>query len=69
VAFIQVLEAGLSSIFFIGASQDPSRIGGRTLSYLIKGPALRILATYAHNALPGDITANSIQLGAQAIFF
>jgi hypothetical protein len=39
------------------------------LSYLIKGPALRLLATYGHTALPGDLTANSIQLGAQAIFF
>ena len=25
------------SVAIIGASQDPSRIGGRTLSYLIKG--------------------------------
>jgi len=48
------------------------------LSYLIKGPALRLLATYSHTSLPagvatpgatGMITANSIQLGAQAIFF
>ena len=49
------------------------------LSYLIKGPALRVLATYSHTALPGEIltppaagttiTANAIQLGAQAIFF
>jgi hypothetical protein len=39
------------------------------LSYLIKGPALRVLATYGHSAYPGDVTANSIQLGAQAIFF
>ena len=39
------------------------------LSYLIKGPALRILATYGHSGYPGDITANSVQLGAQAIFF
>ncbi len=50
----------------------------RGLSYLIKGPALRLLATYSHTALPGavvatpvagTITANSIQLSAQAIFF
>jgi hypothetical protein len=39
------------------------------LSYLIKGPALRVLATYGHTVLPGDLTANSVQLGAQAIFF
>lgn len=48
------------------------------LSYLIKGPALRLLATYSHTVLPaavatpgaaGTIDANSIQLGAQAIFF
>ena len=49
------------------------------LSYLIKGPALRVLATYGHTSLPGevlatpapgtDLTANSVQLGAQAIFF
>ena len=42
------------------------------LSYLIKGPALRVLATYSHTNAPaagGDLTANSIQLGAQAIFF
>jgi hypothetical protein len=47
-------------------------------SYLIKGPALRVLATYSHTkALAVDSTtmvvsnpsANSIQLGAQAIFF
>jgi len=48
------------------------------LSYLIKGPALRLLGTYSHTGLPaavatpgatGTISANSIQLGAQAIFF
>ncbi|HEY2900396.1 MAG TPA: hypothetical protein VGL59_07470 [Polyangia bacterium] len=40
------------------------------VSYLIKGPALRINATYSHTKLnPTDLTANSIQLGAQAIFF
>jgi hypothetical protein len=44
------------------------------LSYLVKGPALRVLATYSHTALGAfgsgaDTTANSIQLGAQAIFF
>ena len=48
------------------------------LSYLIKGPALRVLATYSHTKLlnldsttmaVSNSTANSIQLGAQAIFF
>jgi hypothetical protein len=48
------------------------------LSYLIKGPALRILATYSYTKLLNvdattmaisNSTANSIQLGAQAIFF
>jgi hypothetical protein len=44
------------------------------LSYLIKGPALRLLATYSHTRLGTDaagdaLTANSIQIGAQAIFF
>jgi len=44
------------------------------LSYLIKGPALRVVATYSHTKLGkdttgGDLSANAIQLGAQAIFF
>jgi hypothetical protein len=45
------------------------------LSYLIKGPALRLLATYSHTdltsvfAVGGETSSNSIQLGAQAIFF
>jgi hypothetical protein len=44
------------------------------LSYLIKGPALRVLATYSYTKLGPfaagtDTSANSIQLGAQAIFF
>ncbi|MDB4981797.1 MAG: hypothetical protein JWM82_2549, partial [Myxococcales bacterium] len=45
------------------------------LAYLIKGPALRVLATYSHTDLTtafasgGVTSANSIQLGAQAIFF
>jgi hypothetical protein len=43
------------------------------LAYLIKGPGLRLLATYGHSDLggfvPGDVTGNQIQLGAQAIFF
>jgi hypothetical protein len=40
------------------------------LSYLVKGPALRAVATYSHTKFnPTDTSANSIQLGAQAIFF
>ncbi len=44
------------------------------LSYLIKGPALRVIGTYSHTRLGTDaagdaLTANSIQIGAQAIFF
>jgi hypothetical protein len=39
------------------------------ISYLVKGPALRVLATYSYTKFDTDITANAIQLGAQAIFF
>ncbi|HVZ88430.1 MAG TPA: hypothetical protein VHG72_15765 [Polyangia bacterium] len=47
------------------------------VSYLIKGPALRVIATYSHTKLLSvdttgalvNSSANSIQLGAQAIFF
>ena len=39
------------------------------VSYLIKGPALRLIATYSYNKLGPDATSNAIQLGAQAIFF
>jgi hypothetical protein len=39
------------------------------LAYLIKGPALRVVANYNHTKITDDISANSIQLGAQAIFF
>ncbi len=47
------------------------------VSYLIKGPALRVLATYSHTDLTSAFSpmgttitkANSVQLGAQAIFF
>jgi hypothetical protein len=48
------------------------------VSYLIKGPALRLLATYSYTKLLNfdattmalsNSSANSIQLGAQAIFF
>jgi len=48
------------------------------LSYLIKGPALRLMATYSNTKMlgldtvtmaPFNATSNSVQLGAQAIFF
>jgi hypothetical protein len=47
------------------------------ISYLVKGPALRVLATYSYTKLPvadatgatTDVTGNAIQIGAQAIFF
>jgi len=39
------------------------------LSYLIKGPALRLIANYGWSKTVSDQTANAIQLGAQAIFF
>lgn len=39
------------------------------ISYLVKGPALRVIATYSYTKLDTDVTANAIQLGAQAIFF
>jgi len=37
-------------------------------AYLIKGPALRLIATYSHTKT-GDVSGNMVQLGAQAIFF
>jgi hypothetical protein len=39
------------------------------LAYLIKGPALRVIATYSHTKLATDTSANSIQLAAQAMVF
>jgi hypothetical protein len=58
-----------------GPGSDPWNIDAG-ISYLIKGPALRLLATYGHTAIPdmtsptgATISANSVQLGAQAIFF
>jgi hypothetical protein len=39
------------------------------LSYLIKGPALRIMAGVQHTDLGNSVIGNAIQLGAQAIFF
>lgn len=39
------------------------------VAYLIKGPALRVLATYSHTKINDSQDANSIQIGAQAIFF
>ena len=45
------------------------------VSYLIKGPALRVVATYSHTDLTSvfavgtSTSSNAITLGAQAIFF
>jgi hypothetical protein len=51
-----------------GAGTNPWNIDA-ALSYLIKGPALRANVTYSHTKINDAMTANSIQLGAQAIFF
>ena len=51
-----------------GTGTNPWNIDGG-LSYLIKGPALRVIATYSHTKVSDALTANSVQLGAQAIFF
>ena len=58
-----------------GTGPNPFNIDA-AVSYLIKGPALRLIATYSYtklgttNPLTGaELSANSIQLGAQAIFF
>jgi hypothetical protein len=39
------------------------------VGYLIKGPALRVNVTYSHTKISDALSANSVQLGAQAIFF
>jgi hypothetical protein len=39
------------------------------LAYLIKGPALRVIATFSHTDLGNDVVGNALQLSAQAIFF
>jgi hypothetical protein len=39
------------------------------VAYLIKGPALRVIGNYSYTKLGTDVSANAIQLGAQAIFF
>jgi hypothetical protein len=39
------------------------------VAYLVKGPALRAILTYEYTKLPGALTANGIELAAQAIFF
>jgi hypothetical protein len=39
------------------------------ISYLIMGPALRVLVNYQHTDLGNDLVGNMVQLGAQAIFF
>jgi len=51
-----------------GTGTSPWNIDA-ALSYLIKGPALRVLVNYNHTYLADSVTANSVQLGAQAIFF
>lgn len=55
------------------SASDPWNIDAG-VSYLIKGPALRLNATYSHTDLGpigggADLVANAIQLGVQAIFF
>ncbi len=39
------------------------------VAYLMKGPALRLVATYSYTKLAPGVTANAIQIGGQAIFF
>lgn len=44
------------------------------VSYLIKGPALRVMATYGYTSIPDAMTGvklsgNAVQIGAQGIFF
>ena len=39
------------------------------LAYLIKGPALRVNATYSHTSIASGTSANALSLNAQAIFF
>jgi hypothetical protein len=39
------------------------------VAYLIKGPALRVVANYSHFIFAEDVTANALTLAAQAIFF
>jgi hypothetical protein len=51
-----------------GGGPSPWNIDA-ALSYLIKGPALRAVVTYSHSKMISETSANSIQLGAQAIFF
>jgi hypothetical protein len=51
-----------------GSGPSPYSIDA-AVSYLIKGPALRLIANYSHTKITDDVSANLIQLGAQAIFF
>jgi hypothetical protein len=39
------------------------------VSYLLMGPAMRVLVNYQHAELGNDLIGNMVQLGAQAIFF
>lgn len=51
-----------------GGGTNPWNVDG-AVAYLVKGPALRAIATYSHTKIAGGVSANSIQIGAQAIFF
>jgi hypothetical protein len=81
--FYYVLAAFASPTVGVGNLQPMVRYQGETvkantgtnpwnldvaLAYLIKGPALRLNATYSHTNF-GTTSGNSVQLGAQAIFF
>jgi hypothetical protein len=51
-----------------GSGTNPWNLDA-AVSYLIKGPALRLVASYSYTKLDSNTTANGIQFGAQAIFF
>ena len=51
-----------------GSGTNPWNVDG-AVAYLIKGPALRVIGTYSHTKIADGVSANSIQIGAQAIFF
>ena len=55
-----------------GLLPNPWNVDG-AVAYLIKGPALRVIATYSHtkstSLMSSTGSANSIQIGAQGIFF
>jgi hypothetical protein len=79
-----LLGAWASPIVGVGNIQPSARVqfakvkgtGGSTfwdvapqVSYLVKGPALRVNVTYTHTDLDALGSVNTFQLGAQAIFF